>query len=74
MTIITSDCIINMDQVQCVYVEDGYLMFDVADGAIRLVDYPENALQQIAQGLAQGQKFLEMDDAKIVMGGINDNQ
>ena len=73
MVIIAADCIINMNQVECVYAEDGYLIFEASDGRYRLVDCPENALQLIAVGLAQGKSFIEMDGAKLVVGGTDDN-
>ena len=78
MVIIASDCIVNMEQVQLTHVEDGVLVFDVADGAIRLANCPDNALQQLAIATSQGKEFLEMEDAVLVMededeGGTNDN-
>ena len=73
MVIITSDCIINMAQVQLTYIEEGYLLFETTDGLIRLTNYPDNALQQIAMALAQGKEFLEIEDAKLVVtGGANE--
>ena len=73
MTIIASDCIINMEQVQLIHMENGDLVFDVIDGAIRLTNCPENALSQIAMTIAQDKKFLEMEDAKLVVtGGTNE--
>lgn len=73
MVIITSDCIINMAQVQLTYIEEGHLLFETTDGLIRLTNYPDNALQQIAIALAQGKEFLEMEDAKLVVtGGTNE--
>lgn len=73
MVIITSDCIINMAQVQLTYIEERYLLFETTDGLIRLTNYPDNALQQIAIALAQGKEFLEMEDAKLVVtGGTNE--
>lgn len=73
MTIIASDCVVNMEQVQLTHVENGDLVFDVIDGAIRLTGCPDNALQQIAIAIAQDKKFLEMEDAKLVVGGTNED-
>ena len=74
MTIIASDCVINMEQVQLIHMENGDLVFDVIDGAISLTNCPENALPQIAMAIAQDKKFLEMEDAKLVVtGGTNED-
>ena len=74
MTIIASDCVVNMEQVQLTHMENGDLVFDVIDGAIRLTNCPENALPQIAMAIAQDKKFLEMEDAKLVVtGGTNED-
>ena len=73
MTIIASDCIINMEQVQLIHIENEDVVFDVIDGAIRLTNCPENALPQIAMAIAQGKEFLEMEDAKLVVGGTNED-
>lgn len=73
MTIIASDCVINMEQVQLIHMENEDVVFDVIDGAIRLTNCPENALSQIAMAIAQDKKFLEMGDAKLVVtGGANE--
>ena len=68
MFIIASDIIINMDNVNTVFINDnGHLQLEVPNGAFTLGNIPDNALQQIAVAVAEHKPFLEMEDAKIVM-------
>jgi hypothetical protein len=68
MFIIASDVVINIDNMEAVYVRDGNLCCETGHGVYELKDIPDNALQQVAEALAEGKKYLELEDAKHVRG------
>lgn len=68
MYIITSNCILNVELADVVYVpENNVVRFERAGTYYELKDIPEDAMQQIAMGIAEGKRFIEFDDAKLIL-------
>ena len=69
MYIIASDCILNVELADVVYVpESGVIRFERAGVYYELERAPDNAMQLIAEGVAEGKRYIEFDDAKLVLG------
>lgn len=68
MTLILSNAVVHLGPAHAIYVTDNNLWVEYGASAIRIFNIPENALQQIAVAEAEGQKFLEMDDAELYLG------
>lgn len=68
MFLIASDVVINTSNVEAIYIKDGQLCCDVNTGVYTLNNIPNNALQQVAEALAEGKQFLELEEAKLVRG------
>ena len=68
MFIIASNVIINVDNIEAIYVQNEKLCCETGHGVYELKDIPDNTLQQVAGALAEGKKYLELEDAKQVRG------
>ena len=70
MWIIASDVILNVDMADTIYVsESGVLRFERAGVCYELANVPDNAMQQVAVGIAEGKRFIEFEEATIVREG-----
>lgn len=72
MTLILSNAIVHLGPAHTIYCMNDSLWIEYGTSAIRIDNIPENALQQIAVAETEGQKFLEMDDASLYLGGGNE--
>lgn len=74
MHIIASDCILSVDMADAVYVpEDNVLRLERAGTCYELTNIPENAMQQVAVGIAEGKSYIEFDSARLVRGDGDEN-
>ena len=64
MYIICNNVIINVDNIEAIYTQDGKLCCEVGQGAFEIKDAPNNALSQIAVALAEGKQFIEFENAR----------
>lgn len=68
MTIIASNALINVGRADCVYVDNsGYMHIDVGAGTLFLKNIPDNALQQVAMAIAECKRYIEFEDAELVV-------
>ena len=65
MYIIVSNSVVSTANANAIYVTDGMLKIETETSAIALSNIPENALQQVAEGVAEGKRFIEMEDAVL---------
>lgn len=73
MIILVSNAVINAGHADCVYVDNsGYMHIDVGAGTLFLKNIPDNALQQVAMGFAEGKRFIDLDRAELIIGGEDD--
>lgn len=73
MIILVSNAVINAGRSDCIYVDNsGYMHIDVGAGTLFLKNIPDNALQQVAMGFAEGKRFIDLDGAELVIGGSDD--
>lgn len=69
MYIIASDCIVSVELADVVYIpESGVLRLERAGTCYDLRGAPDNALQQVAEGIAEGKRFIEFEEAELVLG------
>ena len=67
--ILTSNAVVYTTCANAIYVDDdGDLCVDTPTGIMYVTDIPENALQQIAAAEADGKRFVEFEDAKLMLG------
>ena len=73
MWIIASDVLLHVDMSDAIYVpESNVLRLERAGTCYELVDIPEDALHQVAMGIAEGKSYIEFDNAKLVRGDEDD--
>ena len=73
MIIIVSNAVINAGRSDCVYVDNnGYMHVDVTAGTLFIKNIPDDVMQQVAMGFAEGKRFVELDGAELVIGGEDD--
>lgn len=69
MYIIASDCIVSVELADVVYIpESNILRLERAGTCYDLKNAPDNALQLVAEGIAEGKRFIEFEDAVLVKG------
>lgn len=68
MVIIASDIIINIDNIEAIYVQNGNLCCEVPGGTYVLANVPDDALAQIAVALAEHKSFIEFESAQRMRG------
>lgn len=62
MYIILSNAVVGISEKDAIYVpESGYVKIEREHTALLLSGVPDNALQLIAEGIAEGKRFIEMD-------------
>ena len=67
MYIFASDCVLNVELSDVVYVpESNILRFERAGCCYELTNIPEDAMQRIAMGIAEGKRYIEFEDATLV--------
>lgn len=68
MTLILSNAIVNAANADCIYVDEhSYMHVDVTAGTLFIKNIPDNAMQQVAMGFAEGKRFVELDEAELVI-------
>lgn len=68
MTLILSNAIVNAANADCIYVDEhSYMHVDVTAGTLFIKNIPDNAMQQVAMGFAEGKRFVELDGAELVV-------
>lgn len=68
MYIILSNAVVGISEKDAIYVpESGCVKIEREQTALLLVNVPDNALQLIAEGVADGKRFIEMD-AELALG------
>lgn len=73
MYIIASDVILSVDMCDVIYVpESNIVRFERAGTCYELEGAPDNAMQLIAEGVAEGKRYIEFDEAKLVREDDND--
>ena len=73
MIILVSNAVISCANMDCVFVDQqGLMHVDVSAGTLLIKNIPDNALQQVAMGFADGKRFIELDEAELVIGGEDD--
>lgn len=73
MIILVSNAVISCGNMDCIYVDEhGYMHVDVTTGTLFIKNIPDDALQQVAMGFAEGKRFVELDGAELVTGGEDD--
>jgi len=73
MIILVSNAVIGCNNMDCIYVDkNGYLHVETGAGVLFVKNIPDNALQQVAMGFAEGKRFVELDDAELVISGGDD--
>lgn len=74
MYIIASDCILSVELADVIYIpESNILRLERAGTCYELTGIPENAMQQVAMGIAEGKRFIEFDEARLVRGEEDDS-
>lgn len=74
MTLLLSNAIVNVDHADCIYVDNsGYLHIDVSAGTLFIKNIPDNAMQQIAVALTENKRFIEFEDAALVITEEDNN-
>lgn len=72
MVLLTAHEIIPLND-KCIYISEGLLVVESDTTARYVKNVPENAVQQIAVGLAEGKNYIEFEDSELVMEDENDN-
>lgn len=73
MYIFAADCVLSVDMCDVVYVpESNVLRLERAGTCYELKNVPDNALQLIAEGIAEGKRFIEFENAELIMEDNND--
>lgn len=68
MTLILSNAIVNAANADCIYVDEhSYMHVDVTAGTLFIKNIPDDAMQQVAMGFAEGKRFVELDGAELVI-------
>lgn len=66
--ILTSNAVVYTTCANAIYVDDrGYLCVDTPSGIMYVGGIPEDALQQIAVAEADGKRYVEFEDAHLVL-------
>ena len=73
MYIIVSNSVVSIANANAIYVTDGMLKIETETSAIALSNIPENALQQVAEGVAEGKRFIEMEDAVLELAEVEND-
>ena len=73
MIILVSNAVINAANADCIFVDEhSFMHVDVTAGTLFIKNIPDDALQQVAMGFAEGKRFVELDGAELVTGGGNE--
>ena len=73
MYIIVSNSVISIANANAIYVADGLLKIETETSAMVISNIPENALQQVAEGVAEGKRFIEMEEATLELAEAEDD-
>lgn len=74
MYIFATDCILSVDLADVAYIpESGVLRLERSGCCYELKNVPDNALQLIAEGIAEGKRFIDFDEASLVREGDEDD-
>ena len=73
MYILVSNSVISIANANAIYVTDGLLKIETETSAMAISNIPENALQQVAEGVAEGKRFIEMEDATLELAEAEDD-
>lgn len=65
MYILVSNSVVSIANANAIYVTDGMLKIETETSAMAISNIPENALQQVAEGVAEGKRFIEFEDATL---------
>lgn len=63
MYILVSNSVVSIANANAIYVTDGMLKIETETSAMAISNIPENALQQVAEGVAENKRFIEFEDA-----------
>lgn len=75
MTLILSNAVVNAANADCIYVDEhDFMHVDVTAGTLFIKNIPDNALQQVAMGFAEGKRFIELDGAELVVNSIGGDE
>ena len=66
--ILTSNAVVYTVGANAIYVEDDELLVDTPTGVMHIRNIPGDALQQIAMAEAEGKRFVEFEDAVLLVG------
>ena len=67
--ILTSNAVVYSNCANAIYVDDfGCLCVDTPTGVMIIKNIPDNALQQIAMAEAEGKRYVEFEDAILLIG------
>lgn len=73
MYILVSNSVISIANANAIYVTDGLLKIETETSVMAISNIPENALQQVAEGVAEGKRFIEMEDATLELAEAEDD-
>ena len=73
MYILVSNSVVSIANANAIYVTDGLLKIETETSAMVISNIPENALQQVAEGVAEGKRYIEMEDATLELMEAEDD-
>lgn len=68
MFIITDNAVVNIAHANAIYIVDEGLKIETEESAMVITNIPDNALQQVAEGVAEVKRFIEFEDAELMLG------
>lgn len=69
MTLILSNALVNTLHFSCIYTdEDGDLVLEGSTETVVITNVPSDVLSKVAVATAEGKEFLELEDAKLMLG------
>lgn len=68
MFIITDNAVVNIANANAIYIVDEGLKIETEESAMVITNIPDNALQQVAEGVAEVKRFIEFEEAELMLG------